>query len=598
LGDNGLPEIIENYISGSPLLASAVYFPEGGDPVIGDDAKNQAEIEPERVVQFVKREIGKPNPHVYEFDGKTYDPIETSALILKRMKEYVEAQHGEGAVTDVVITCPAYFGDEEKRATRQAGEIAGFTVLQIVNEPTAAALNFCSREFKENRKIMVYDLGGGTFDITLFDFAVDDAGKATIDVIKSDGDDRLGGIDWDSRLFNHICELYAVEHDESIANMDAELRQTIRNEVESVKKGLSTPMPTKSFTIRHSGDSTRLEVSREKFEALTQDLVEKTINFVRRLLGDAEVNVEDVDTVLLVGGSTKMPMIKAAVEKLFPGEGKVRFEQPDLAVAKGAALAAVTAFEVKVQGLMQKVEEMVSDPSAELSEEVIAEIQEIAEELGVDVPAEGGANLEDLKNTLSNSIGERGTPSIAVSEKLSKTYGIQVSHGREFVVENLLFDGDPSPSEITKAYQTMQDNQDRVRVRVYESVVKDQVVKPAIADIESIIRALENTHGDALESFTEEAFRKAADDVYDNSFGITIKNIGVIELPLPPGTPEGSPIEMTLNFSTSGLAVTAKDPRTGEARTIYITSENTKDNEAMDAAKRRFAAVKTSGEIN
>lgn|GEM_PF-538492 len=598
LGDNDLPEIIENYISGSPLLASAVYFPEGGPPVIGDEAKNQAEIEPERVVQFVKREIGKPNPHVYEFDGKTYDPIETSALILKRMKEYVEDQHGEGAVTDVVITCPAYFGDEEKRATRQAGEIAGLNVLKIVNEPTAAALNFCSREFKENRKIMVYDLGGGTFDITLFDFAVDDTGKATIDVIKTDGDDRLGGIDWDSRLFDHICELYADEHDESIDDMDAELRQTIRNEVENVKKGLSTPLPTKSFTIRHSGDSTRLEVSKEKFQALTQDLVEKTLNFVRRLLEDAEVNAEDVDTVLLVGGSTKMPMIKTAIEELFPGEGQVRFEQPDFAVAKGAALAATTAFEEKVQELIQKVKELEENPDEEVTEEIIAEIKEtIAEEVGVDVLAETGVSLEDLKTSLSSNIGERSTISIAVNEKINKTYGIQISNGSELVVENLLFVGAPAPSEITKEYQTMQDNQDMVRVRVYESEVEDQVVKPGIADIESIIRTLESIHGDALESFTEEAFRKAADETYDSSFSITIKNNGVVELPLPPGTPAGSPIEMTLNFSESGLAVTARDPRTGEARTIYITSENTKDNDAMDAAKRRFAAIKTSGQL-
>ena len=596
LDDNDLPEIIENYIEGGPLLASAVYFPEGGPPVIGKEAKNQAEVEPERVVQFVKREIGKSNPHVYEFDGESYNPINISTLILKRMKEYAEDQHGEGSVTDVVITCPAYFGEEERRATRQAGEAAGFNVLKIINEPTAAALNFCIREFKESRKIMVYDLGGGTFDITLFDFSVDDAGKATIDIIKTDGSDRLGGIDWDSRLFDHICELYADEHDRTIDGMDAELRQTIRSEVEAVKQNLTT-LPIKNFTIKYSGDSTRLVVTKEKFEELTQDLVEQTLDFVRRLLGDVGISAEKINTVLLVGGSTKMPMIKTAVEQLFPGDGQVRFEQPDLAVAKGAALAAATAFEEKIQGIMDKAEEIISDSSGEVSEEIIEEIREIAEEIGIDVPTES-VNLEELKTKLSDSVGERKTISITVSDKLNKTYGIQVSHDDELVVENLLFEGDPAPSEISKVYQTMKDNQDIVRVRVYESVVKDQVVKPSIADIESIIRTMETEHGDTIESFTEETFRKAADDIYDNSFDIEIKSNGVVELPLPPGTPAGSPIEMTLNFSESGLAVTARDPRTNEARTVYITSENTMSSDELEAAKRRFAAIKTSGEIN
>ena len=238
LDDNGMPEVITNQDEGSDLLASAVYFQDGADPVVGEVAKNQKDIEPERVVEFVKRYIGKPDAPTYEFDGVKYDPITISSLILKRMKAYADAQGHD--VKNVVITCPAYFGNEEKAATRQAGIIAGLNVLNIVHEPTAAALNYCVREFKENRKIMVYDLGGGTFDITLFDFSVDDSGKALIDVIKTGGNDRLGGIDWDARMFDYMCQKYAFENGTEVSDMDDELRATIRAQVEQAKKDLST----------------------------------------------------------------------------------------------------------------------------------------------------------------------------------------------------------------------------------------------------------------------------------------------------------------------------------------------------------------------
>ena len=153
LDERGMPEVIENYADSSPLLASAVYFPEDGDPVVGRDAKDQAEIEPDRVIQYIKREIGKNNDNVHTIDGIGYDPITISALILKRMKEYAEEQGYE--VNDVVIACPAYFGTEERNATKQAGIIAGFNVLNIINEPTAAALNYCSKEFQKDHGLEV-----------------------------------------------------------------------------------------------------------------------------------------------------------------------------------------------------------------------------------------------------------------------------------------------------------------------------------------------------------------------------------------------------------------------------------------------------------
>jgi molecular chaperone DnaK (HSP70) len=440
LDDSGMPEIIENFADSILLLASAVYFPEGGNPVIGKEAKNQVEIEADRVVQYVKREIGKSDAQTRTFDGVDYDPITISSLILKRMREYASEQGHE--VVDVVITCPAYFGIEERNATRQAGTIAGLNVLDILNEPTGAALNYCSREFKENRKIMVYDLGGGTFDITLFDFAVDDGGKATIDVIRSGGNDRLGGIDWDARLFDYICELYEDENGVSRDEMDAELRQKIRSSVEDTKIAL-TNMTSKSFTVNYAGDSCRLAVTREKFEEITKDLIEQTMDFVHKLLSDTGVSAEQVDVVLLVGGSTRMPMVKSAVEAVFPG--KVRVEQPDLAVAKGAALAAAVEFNEQIKKLIAGDGESVSsdETPVELSGDSFGEEQP---RISKEKAAELMINVPDVFE------GES-----VVSDKLSRSFGPATFSDGEYVIDNLLFVGDASPSEATKTYGTMSD---------------------------------------------------------------------------------------------------------------------------------------------
>ncbi|MDR1149269.1 MAG: Hsp70 family protein [Spirochaetaceae bacterium] len=409
LNENGMPEVIQNYDDSSDLLASAVYFPSEGDPVVGEAAKSHAELDPDRVFQFVKREIGKDDAQIREFNGVKYGPIEISALILKRMKEYAETQGHQ--VKNVVITCPAYFGRGERAATEQAGIIAGMNVLNIVNEPTAAALNYCCSEFTENRKIMVYDLGGCTFDITLFDFSVDAGGKTNIDVIETGGSARLGGVDWDERLYDYICELYTAQTGVRQSEMDGELRQKIRSQVENVKKNLSH-MSSKSFIISYAGEGTRLEPRREKFEELTRDLVERTMDFVRQLLGTAKLQADDIDLVLLVGGSTRMPMVKAAVEGMFPG--KVRIEQPDLAVAKGAALAAFVGYkENKKAG--------------------------------------------KVKDKLNRSMGP----------------GIIDGDGR-YVIDNLLFVGDELPAKAAFTCYTRIDNQSEIKLVLFENTSKDR----------------------------------------------------------------------------------------------------------------------------
>lgn len=549
LDDNGMPEVIANQDEGTNLLASAVYFQDGGDPVVGGEAKNQKDIESDRVVEFVKRYIGKADAPTYEFDGVTYDPITISALILKRMKEYADAQGHD--VNDVVITCPAYFGNEERAATKQAGIIAGLNVLNIVNEPTAAALNYCCREFNENRKIMVYDLGGGTFDITLFDFSVDENGKAVIDIIKTGGNDRLGGIDWDSRMYDYMCEKYAFENGIGKDDLDAELQHIIKAKVEQAKKDLST-LQKKSYTISYDGDRTRIELTREEFEERTQDLVEQTMDFVHQLLEDAGLTADAIDVVLLVGGSTRMPMVKTAVDALFPG--KTRVEDPDLAVAKGAALAAAIEW---VDRFRTEIIEQHQETGETMTQDAIEEaVQKKIEEVGGGDIANQVGKLGGFKDKLSRSLG----PAVFVDED-------------HYMIDNLLFVGDEIPSEASADYGTRIDNQAEIRLNVFENVATDRINKHVTPCIDE----------NGSEQYTDP--------------GLKVKMIGNLVLQLPPNTRRGTPIHVVFRASTIGLEVTATNLETNETAETVITTENTKTAEEMDEARTRFANIKTSGMI-
>lgn len=335
LDDDGHPNVIVNWEEGSEVLASAVYFPQGADSVIvGEFAKDQKDIEPERVVQFVTRYLGKPDAPVYEFDGAKYDPVTITALILLKMKSYAEEQGYD--VRDVIIACPAYYGYAEKNAIKQAGTIAGLNVLNIINTTTAATLYYLSdEEMEENKRVLVYDLGGTTFNLSLLEIQLDSNGNPNLKVIKTDGNEQLGGCEWDARLFDCLLQKYANENGLDDSDLDDKLRATIAALVDKLKMKLSA-FERASCGVRHCGDHTRLEVTREELERLTQDLVQQTIDYVHKLLLDANLKANDVDTVLLVGGSTRMPMIRNAVEAIFPG--KVRGEDSNLAISKGAAL--------------------------------------------------------------------------------------------------------------------------------------------------------------------------------------------------------------------------------------------------------------------
>lgn len=335
LDRNGNPEVIRNQTDASDTLASAVYFESADNVVVGASAKDMVETDGDRVVQFVKRQIGKKDAQTYEFDGKTYTPVEISALILKRLRQIAEEQGN--TVEDVVITCPAYFGFEERNATKKAGELAGLNVLNLINEPTAAALSYCARQFQEERNILVYDLGGGTFDVTIVRMSLETNADGNevqkVKIVATGGNDLLGGKDWDDKLFDHILQACCDENGLAPDEIDAETRQLIRGKVEPTKKKLSTAESAK-VKVNVNGSMTSVTITREEFENLTADKVAQTMSYVDTTLQETG-NIE-IDTVLLVGGSTYMPMIRNAVEAKFPG--KLRFDQPECAVARGAAI--------------------------------------------------------------------------------------------------------------------------------------------------------------------------------------------------------------------------------------------------------------------
>ena len=537
LDDNGKPQVMEFYSESDRVMPSAVYFQPGGAPVVGKDAKAMAESEPERVVQFVKRSIGKEDVK-FSFDGVDYDPINVSSLILKRIKEDLE-QQGH-TVSDVVITCPAYFGIEERMATTQAGQIAGLNVLNIINEPTAAALNYCSREFGEPRKIMVYDLGGGTFDVTLLNFSVDELGRnAKVKVIDSKGDDRLGGIDWDARLYQYIIERYSDQSGIAIDDIDEMTKSKARSQVEDTKKRLS-----KMSSININVGDERIEVTAEAFENATRDLVDRTMSFVHQLLSDNSMTTSEVDTVLLVGGSSRMPMIQNVVKNLFPetvpGSLRVRVEEPDYAVAKGAAIAA---------GLIID----------ESRDEAISQASSSNPATDHGVSTGGGITFVD---TLSRSFG----PAVWV---------IDDDGEKRYMINNLLFIGDESPSSAEETYQTMADNQEYVEISIFENTGKDR-----------------KDHAYVVPSVDADGNEQATDPA------LNVKKIGELTLDLPAGTPAGAPIKVRFESGETGLTIYAENVNTGQSISTRIEATGTlKSDEEVIRDMKHLASFKTMGNI-
>ena len=339
--EGGEPTVIAN-AEGSRTTPSVVAFTKDGERLVGQIAKRQAITNPDRTISSIKRQMG--TNYKVDIDGKSYNPQEISAMVLQKLKADAEAYLGE-TVTQAVITVPAYFSDSQRQATKDAGRIAGLEVLRIINEPTAASLAY-GLDKEDAHKILVYDLGGGTFDVTILEI-----GDGVFEVLATNGDTRLGGDDFDNRVIDYIADTFQRENGIDLKK-DRMAFQRLKEAAEKAKIELSGAMTTNINLPFITADATGpnhldMTLTRAKFNELTADLVEKTIGPLNAALKDAGLTSAQIDKVILVGGSTRIPAVQDAVKKV---TGKEPFKgiNPDECVAIGAAIqAGVLGGEVK-----------------------------------------------------------------------------------------------------------------------------------------------------------------------------------------------------------------------------------------------------------
>ena len=330
--EGGEPTVITN-AEGIRTTPSVVGFAKNGERLVGETAKRQAITNPDRTISSIKRHMGES--YTVTIDGKNYTPQDISAMILAKLKADAESYLGE-KVTEAVITVPAYFADSQKQATKDAGKIAGLEVKRIINEPTAASLAYGIDKADQAQKILVYDLGGGTFDVSILEL-----GDGVVEVLATNGDTKLGGDDFDDALLNFMANTFSQENGIDLRK-DNMAMQRLKEAAEKAKKELSSAQTTNInlpfITVSEAGPlHMNMDITRAKFDQLTANLVERTIGPMKKAMADAEVTNNDISKVILVGGSTRIPAVQDAVKKL---TGKEPFKgiNPDECVAVGAAI--------------------------------------------------------------------------------------------------------------------------------------------------------------------------------------------------------------------------------------------------------------------
>ena len=340
--EGGEPVVIPN-AEGMRTTPSVVAFSKDGERIVGEPAKRQAVTNPDRTIASIKREMGRD--HKVTIDGKDYSPQEISAIILQKLKSDAEAYLGD-TVTEAVITVPAYFTDAQRQATKDAGKIAGLNVKRIINEPTAASLAYGLDKTDHEEKILVFDLGGGTFDVSILEI-----GDGTFEVLSTSGNNQLGGDDFDEVLVNYIADEFKKTEGVDL-RQDKMSLQRLKDAAEKAKKELSSTLNTNVnlpfITATAEGPKhLNMDITRAKFEELTAFLVEKTMEPTRKALADSGLSISEIDKVILVGGSTRIPAVQEAIKK-FTGKEPHKGINPDECVAIGAAIqAGVLAGDVK-----------------------------------------------------------------------------------------------------------------------------------------------------------------------------------------------------------------------------------------------------------
>ncbi len=523
----GKPVIIPNY-NNNRVTPSVVLFDEGNNIVVGEEAKNSLSINPEKVVSFIKRSMGQP--FFFSHNDREYRAEEISSYILRKLAQDAEQNLGI-PVRDVVITCPAYFGINEREATRTAGELAGLNVKAIINEPTAAAIAY-GFDTLENKVVLVFDLGGGTFDITMIEIRPE-----AIKVICTGGDHHLGGKNWDDALITYLAERFKEEtgnSDDILA--DPETLGELQLAAEKVKQTLSIREKA-PIAISHGGEKVRLEITREKFEEISSHLLERTITLTKDMLEEARRKGYDrFDEIILVGGSTRMPQVKARVDREFSTDAKTY--DPDEAVAKGAALFA---FKTAINDeLVRRIAEQTGQDATEINlEEVRPDTLQKAQ--------------QEVADNMGLAIGQVKKAATTITNVTSKSFGLVTTdrHTRQDVLTNLIFKNDPVPREVSQQFGTLDDNQESVELKIMECEVSDPQVDPANAI-----------------------------------------DIGNAILSMPSGLPAQSPISITFKINEEGrLDIQAVEVTDGRSVEITLQTTSGISRQELAEAKQRSTSI-------
>lgn len=519
--ETGRATVVKNK-EGTNTTPSVVNFANPSLAVVGQVAKETAVIDPQNTVSLVKTLMGKSN-FAINYNGEDLSPEIVSSYILRKLA----ADAGEilnTEVKDVVITCPAYFGTAERTATKNAGEIAGLNVIEIISEPTAAALYYGCAKAEGEKTVLVYDLGGGTFDVTIMRI-----GSGKIEVICSDGDHQLGGKDWDTEVMNYLATQFCAETGFD-GDFDEYAQQDLRLKAEKAKQQL-TAREEVPVMLDAAGLRGKVSLSRSVFDEMTQALLNETIEKTDAAIAVAESKGYKIDEILLVGGSTKMPQVKEIIVEKYGIEPKVL--EPDEAVAKGAAIYALGAYEIRVDEWKEKIESGEVDLSdAEVKEEA-EKYQESAAVSTVAIPGLHGQRMNEV-----------------VTVATTKSYALRVLVDGQpkccnMIIKNVRMDD--GFISVTKQFGTAEADQETAELSVYES------------DFDS-------------------AYYEVDEDF----------NLGKASLELPGNLPAGAPIQVTFTLNNEGiLELTGIDMTSGKEihATMQATAGTTMSKEDVQAAR-------------
>ena len=532
VNDAGKAEVVPN-AEGDPTTPSVVYFEDSRNVVVGKTAKEELKTNPERVISLVKRNMGEDT----RFEGVADSPLtpqEVSAHILRKLvQDAQEYTRQQDPITDVVITCPAYFGVRAREATRQAGELAGLNVRYVIPEPTAAAVFYgMEEEGSGDQTVLVYDLGGGTFDVTVID--VD---KSGIKVVCVDGDHNLGGSNWDDDVAGWLAKRFEEEHGVKVSElMDSEETwQDLLALAEAAKKAL-TAKTKHPVRVTHGVNRSRFELTREEFDEITGAQLNNTLNLMRNALETARAKgCEKIDRILLVGGSTYMPQVKERLEKDFPAIPNIGFLDPNQAVAKGAAVLGYKCF------LDDEIMKQVAASGLD-SSNVDEEVRQSAE---ASVAAAQGIKLSSVQDLTRKEI----------TNVTSKSFGVVVvDEDFNDYVSNLILVNDKVPTEVFKDFRTASEGQTGVDVLCMENVVPGERAE--------------------VEDCTE---------------------IGQAKMKFARSLPKGSPLRTRFALSADGLlSVHSKDQTTGGAIDIELKTESILTADEVERKKRQNVKIKVT----